>query len=140
MAGTMNTGHADPETLYTKQNCIGGGSFGKVYKGVDKRTGQSVAIKIIDVENADDEDEDRTSQPSASADEVSTPAKKTKKVRKLKVDEAEREAEEEGGEEPVAPIVQEQQLEASSHDDAKLEPESDEQEESFFEAEMFHMQ
>jgi hypothetical protein len=36
--------------------------------------------------------------------------------------------------------VQEQQLEASSHDDAKLEPESDEQEESFFEAEMFHMQ
>lgn len=71
---------------------------------------------------------------------MSTPAKKTKKVRKLKVDEAEREAEEEGGEEPVAPIVQEQQLEASSHDDAKLEPESDEQEESFFEAEMFHMQ
>ncbi|OJD15623.1 STE/STE20/YSK protein kinase [Emergomyces pasteurianus Ep9510] len=48
----------DPETFYTKQNCIGGGSFGKVYKGVDKRTGQAVAIKIIDVENADDEVED----------------------------------------------------------------------------------
>ncbi|KAL4865984.1 hypothetical protein BDV12DRAFT_173669 [Aspergillus spectabilis] len=51
-------GLVDPETLYMKQNCIGGGSFGRVYKGVDKRNGKSVAIKIIDVENAEDEVED----------------------------------------------------------------------------------
>lgn len=51
-------GTVDPETFYTKQSCIGGGSFGKVYKGVDKRTGQTVAIKIVDVENAEDEVDD----------------------------------------------------------------------------------
>lgn len=40
---------------YIKDECIGKGSFGEVYKGREVSTGRTVALKLVDLEKADDE-------------------------------------------------------------------------------------
>jgi serine/threonine-protein kinase 24/25/MST4 len=48
----------DPATLFTKMEQVGEGSFGIVYKGMNKKTGEIVAIKIVDLEASEDDIED----------------------------------------------------------------------------------
>jgi serine/threonine-protein kinase 24/25/MST4 len=45
----------DPDELFTIMEKLGGGSFGDVYKAIDNRTQQVVAIKKINLETAEDD-------------------------------------------------------------------------------------
>ncbi|RKO96291.1 Pkinase-domain-containing protein [Caulochytrium protostelioides] len=43
------------EALYTRLEQVGRGSFGAVYRGIHKLTGDVVAIKVLDLDTDDDE-------------------------------------------------------------------------------------
>ncbi|GAA5979517.1 hypothetical protein JCM5350_004920 [Sporobolomyces pararoseus] len=56
--------NADPADLFVRQDRIGKGSFGEVFKGYAVRTQKAVAIKVINLEDAEDEIEDIQSEIS----------------------------------------------------------------------------
>ncbi|CAG8825837.1 1576_t:CDS:2, partial [Dentiscutata erythropus] len=54
MSETEMANH-DPEEIYNLLEKLGTGSFGTVYKAINKTTNEVVAIKQIDLEESDDD-------------------------------------------------------------------------------------
>eukprot|EP00879_Flechtneria_rotunda_P025416 GHRR01027008.1.p2 GENE.GHRR01027008.1~~GHRR01027008.1.p2 ORF type:complete len:169 (+),score=42.82 GHRR01027008.1:216-722(+) len=48
----------DEALRYERLECIGRGSYGDVYRGIDHQTGLPVAIKVIDLEDIEDDIDD----------------------------------------------------------------------------------
>jgi sporulation-specific protein 1 len=51
----MDSASTEPSELYSIQECIGRGNFGDVYRAVERATSQTVAIKVVNLEQTDDE-------------------------------------------------------------------------------------
>lgn len=52
---TNSASSIDPITLYDIKECVGKGNFGDVYKAVEKSTKRIVAIKVVNLEETDDD-------------------------------------------------------------------------------------
>lgn len=55
MSGLEKTSEEDPTEIFEILAKLGEGSYGSVYKALDKRDGKIVAIKVLEVENEDNE-------------------------------------------------------------------------------------
>ncbi|QLL31180.1 hypothetical protein HG536_0B00410 [Torulaspora globosa] len=50
-----NLSCSEPSELYSIRQCVGRGNFGDVYKACDKKTGEIVAVKVVNLEHTDED-------------------------------------------------------------------------------------